>query len=136
MTLSVLWYSLVFLTIPSQLKLPSLLKNTRQPASAQLVQKQYSVKINQNRCYLPPLSWIDCGRLVNLIQDLQYLGQVVLAGREVWLWLRWSLVKGLPGITEPPVYSDVISGVLQDTLWASFQLQGVDVNLVNGCKDL
>ena len=39
MTLSVLWYSLVFLTFPSQLKLPSLLKNTRQPASAQLVDK-------------------------------------------------------------------------------------------------
>ena len=50
MTLSVLWYSLVFLTFPSQLKLPSLLKNTRQPASAQLVDKIKTLMILQESC--------------------------------------------------------------------------------------
>ena len=71
-----------------------------------------------------PLSWLHCGLLVDFIQDLQYLGQVVLVPLEFWLWLRWSLV------TEPPANVDIVSGVLQDTLWASCDLQGVDVNLV------
>ena len=72
-----------------------------------------------------PLSWLQCGLLVDFIQDLQYLGQVVLGPLEFWLWLRWSLE-----LTEPPANVDVISSVLQDTLWASCHFQGVDVNLV------
>ena len=89
------------------------------------------MKINEKYCNakVSPLSWIYCGLLVDFIQDLQYLGQVVLVGLELWLWLGWSL-KCLPHITEPPVNVDVIPGVLQDTLRAACHLQGVDVNLI------
>ena len=47
------------------------------------------MKINEKYCNakVSPLSWIHCGLLVDFIQDLQYLGQVVLVGLELWLWL-------------------------------------------------
>ena len=78
-----------------------------------------------------PLSLLQRGGLVDFVQNLQYLGQpVVLVRLEVWLWLRLSLVKCLPRITEPPLNVDLVSGVLQDTLGTSCHLQGVDVNLV------